>query len=492
MAISRPFDMIKDLNDSKHLWKIVVRIADLWYIQMPPKPDHLEMILMDSKGDKIQVSIRKDDFTEWNGKLKEHHTYVMHNSHVVRNDLQYKTCEHAYRMQFTSGTTLKEKDLPDIPLYEFQFKSFSDILAGNCRTYLLVDSMGVVHEVNYSQPNANLKKVVFTMKDISGDLISCTLWEEHAIKFMNYCHSKPIDAPIIIILTHAWIKESQGKYPPSVSNSWYGSKLLINEDIPDIDKFKSSFDANQNCETSSQRLTQMSQYSQLFEQERFMYKAESKTIYEFNSLTSSEKLLVTVGTTVMFIIGKNGWYYEGCEKCYKKADLYKSEMKVVHKNGSGKFVFLDPQCVGMLGITTLGLKNQMRVEGEDDPKAFPLVLDMMLARTLALRVKVQPSYKQSSVINLSEDPNLIQVILDQLLIVEDTTSDIGKGKYVDNHSLHFETSFSGTADHDPDVLQAATPAKRVSIESAFDQEDSPQLHATQLSSTKVAKHMKQE
>ncbi|KAF1854705.1 hypothetical protein Lal_00040130 [Lupinus albus] len=37
---------------------------------------------------------------------------------------------------------------------------------------------------------------------------------------------------------------------------------------------------------------------------------------------------------------------------------------------------------------------------------------------MALRVKVQPSYNQSSVIRLSEDPNLIKTILDQIVIFQ--------------------------------------------------------------------------
>ncbi|KAF1862375.1 hypothetical protein Lal_00026906 [Lupinus albus] len=57
-------------------------------------------------------------------------------------------------------------------------------------------------------------------------------------------------------------------------------------------------------------------------------------------------------------------------------------------------------------------------EGEDDPKAFPLVLDELLARTMVLRVKVQPSYNQSSVVRLSEDPNLIKKVLDQIGVFE--------------------------------------------------------------------------
>ncbi|KAF1885841.1 hypothetical protein Lal_00042715 [Lupinus albus] len=82
---------------------------------------------------------------------------------------------------------------------------------------------------------------------ISGDVISCTLWEAHAMKFYNYYNNQPIVQPLIILLTNARVKEGQGdgtntscvsfkesNYPRTVSNSWCGSKLLIDEEIPDI------------------------------------------------------------------------------------------------------------------------------------------------------------------------------------------------------------------------------------------------------------------
>ncbi|KAF1885787.1 hypothetical protein Lal_00008527 [Lupinus albus] len=64
MSISRPFELIRDLNDSKYLWKIAVRITDIGHVQLLLKPGHMEMILMDCKGDKIQVSVKKNDFNQ--------------------------------------------------------------------------------------------------------------------------------------------------------------------------------------------------------------------------------------------------------------------------------------------------------------------------------------------------------------------------------------------------------------------------------------------
>ncbi|CAL0305314.1 unnamed protein product [Lupinus luteus] len=213
MSMSRPFDLLKDLNDSKHLWKIAVRVNEIWYVQLPPKPGHLEMILMDCKGDKIQVSVKKDEFNEWREKLVENKTYVMHNFNVMLNDLQFKACDHAYRMQFTAGTTLKERDFPDIPQFEYDFKKFGEILDGNFQPFLLVDIIGVVDKLIFKQTEATLKKVIFNVKDFVGDVITCTLWDSHAMKFFNYYNNnQPIGEAMIILLTNARVKEGQGSF----------------------------------------------------------------------------------------------------------------------------------------------------------------------------------------------------------------------------------------------------------------------------------------
>ncbi|KAF1866291.1 hypothetical protein Lal_00024295 [Lupinus albus] len=241
------------------------------------------MILMDSKGDKIHVLVRKDEFNQWSQCLLENNTYVMHNFNVMRNDLQYKACDHLYRMQFTPGTTLKQREFPNISELEYDFKNFSDILSGNFRSDLLIASV--------------------------------------------------------------------------------------------------------------------------------------KSINEISSLTSTEEITcVTVGTTTMFVVGRQGWYYDGCTKCTKKADVKDGPFtcKCGHFNQNST----PRKCADIIGIPASEVKNQMLAEGEDDPKTFPLVLDELLARTMVLRVKVQPSYNPSSVIRLSEDPNLIKKVLSQIGVFE--------------------------------------------------------------------------
>ncbi|KAF1893933.1 hypothetical protein Lal_00002485 [Lupinus albus] len=140
------------------------------------------------------------------------------------------------------------------------------------------------------------------------------------------------------------------------------------------------------CDTLSKNISQLSQYSNLSDDDRFLYKADVKSITEISSLTSSE-------------------------------------------------------------------------EGEDDLNAFLFLLDELLARIMVLRVKVQLSYNQSSVIRLSEDPNLTKKVFDQIKVFE---------------------FVSMTADHDPKSFQVVTPSKRLSAELDLDLLQSPVYNSIQL------------
>ncbi|KAF1873372.1 hypothetical protein Lal_00027410 [Lupinus albus] len=93
-----------------------------------------------------------------------------------------------------------------------------------------------------STPNANSILVQPYYKS-SGDIITCNLWKLHVMKFINY-----------------YKKLRNGDSPPTVSRSWYGSRLLIGEEIDNINKFSTfrlCLDSLNECDH------QLSQYSKL-------------------------------------------------------------------------------------------------------------------------------------------------------------------------------------------------------------------------------------
>ena len=49
VEVARPFDDIKDIDDSKDIWTLSVRIVDVWLVISKFKQEHIEMVIMDAQ-----------------------------------------------------------------------------------------------------------------------------------------------------------------------------------------------------------------------------------------------------------------------------------------------------------------------------------------------------------------------------------------------------------------------------------------------------------
>ncbi|KAG5068404.1 hypothetical protein JHK85_000781 [Glycine max] len=232
-------DKIRSIDGSKETLKLDVRITDLWFVGTPNKSEQAEMVFVDFEGDQIHAICKSDHLKSWKADLKENCTYVMHNFKVVKNDGQFRVCEHEYKLFFIGVTVVREADLHELPFKEFRFVEFANVVAGNFVSGLLI-LLGSLIRWSFGMSSKNTR-VVFRMKDLSGEILSCTLWENYCAQFLSYLNERGDDGPMVIILTHARIKDAQGSYPASVSNSFKASKLLINDPILEIQEFKERY-----------------------------------------------------------------------------------------------------------------------------------------------------------------------------------------------------------------------------------------------------------
>ncbi|KAG5060057.1 hypothetical protein JHK87_001086 [Glycine soja] len=123
-------DKIKSIDGSRETLKLAVRIMDLWFIGTPNKSEQAEMVTVDSEGDQIHVVCKADQLKSWKAYLKENSTYVMHNFKVVKNDGQFRVCEHEYKLVFIGVTVVREAYLHELPFKEFRFVEFGNVVAG--------------------------------------------------------------------------------------------------------------------------------------------------------------------------------------------------------------------------------------------------------------------------------------------------------------------------------------------------------------------------
>ncbi|KAI5433457.1 hypothetical protein KIW84_020652 [Lathyrus oleraceus] len=289
---------------------------------------------------------------------------------------------------------MKAIELQNIPPKGYFFKDFGEILQGKCKTDRLEDIIGAVSEINHIQSNTPGKKVVVSvvLKDLKGNCINCNLWEIYGSKFLAYYNDPKNNGAIVILLTHAMVKDGQ------VSNAWSGSKLLINEDIPEIQDFMSKLPTNEQKEKPTQSAKSLSNWSggsQYSPVERFVHNAKCMSLSQFCKI-KHETLCVTVATTLKFAVSKYGWFYYGCTRCSSKAPnpekayecscgqkveqpipRYKIEIYVSNGESKYRFVFWDSKCAAILGMTAEFMHNSMVENGEDDPMVYPDELEML-------------------------------------------------------------------------------------------------------------------
>ncbi|XP_027922825.1 uncharacterized protein LOC114180725 [Vigna unguiculata] len=492
VVMAKKLDMIKDIDGRRETLKLGVRVLDLWYIHNRESNVHLEMILIDQMGDKIHCIVKNDEFDMWDGKLKEGDTYIMHNFKIVKNDGQYRVCDHPFKLLFIGATSVRPQPIANIPNSVYQFRSIKEVVAGNFSPDLLIERYN-------DNPNSD---------------------------------------KLVIILTQAKVKAATGEWPVSVSNTWNGTKLLMDDAIPEITQFKQRMSAD-DLTIMSQSGSQLTQSSQYSDAERFVYKCLVKSVSEIPLIKKltildplQEMICVTVATTTKFSLDNDGWYYLVCNHCNKRTNetgpfkctycdqdnnmpsfKYKLQLQVCDDAFNyANFVVWDQECRNIIDISAEELQMKMIKVGEDDPKCFPDELDVMLGCTLAFKLRTQPRNKFASVIKVSDLPEIINYIKKLIQPVNlgecshkniiNLVGDTSTGMIADFRSKgvcnlaadsdHDLMSLSGTADNDPDNSSLGTPSKRIVPNSGVSVQSSEDIESGELSATKPMKTIKQE
>ncbi|KAK2414512.1 hypothetical protein QL285_037096 [Trifolium repens] len=267
--MARNFEFIKDITDRKDLCKIAVKVKDKWNVLKEGK-EHFEMVVVESKGDDIFI--------------------------VVPNE-------------FNGGTRVSDVNKHEIP-DTLKFKDFSEIIGGNFREDFLYDIIGAVDEIGYTQPHSGSKKIQVNLKlkDLSDNVLHCTLWEDYATKFLNFTNTNSEVGPTIICMKYAKVKK-EGKFPLTISNTWSTTRLFINEGLPKICEFRKSFAGaiekgtiSAVSDTQSQRMSQSygaSQYttgSQYTPEQKLFHAAEVMPLSKMLELTQETKCCTVINT----------------------------------------------------------------------------------------------------------------------------------------------------------------------------------------------------
>jgi len=98
-------------------------------------------ILTMLQGDEIHAVCKADQLKSLKADLKENSTFVMHNFKMIKNDGQFRVCQHQYKLVFTGVTVIRQCNLDDLPYKEFRFVEFSNVVASDFEAGLLVGKL---------------------------------------------------------------------------------------------------------------------------------------------------------------------------------------------------------------------------------------------------------------------------------------------------------------------------------------------------------------
>lgn len=483
----RPVQFVSAVNDKSDFWKLVVKVKDKWTVVKDGR-EHLEIVIVDAKGNDIQVIIPTEYKSTYDKIIEENSTYKLCNFHVLPNDFVFKASEHKFKLKWTGGTTAEYLKEVEIPNHRINFKPFAEIVAGKWKPDILYHVIGVVQDMGYCQLIEGTGKklqVNFTMKDLSDISINCTLWEDYASKFLKFNNERKEFGPVVVMLTYAKLKE-EGRFPLSVSNTYGYTKLFINDDVAEMMEFKECLPKEGPlCSQSQLVCTQSSTGSQFNSEDDLLSK---NLVLPLSQIVQLDQItyVVTVATVDKVNSTKHGWYYLACHKCPKQAKgdkppytcdsghnteteivRYKLELDVSYEDTKTTFVLWDAEVTQLLKISAADLRINMINAGITNRFEYPMLMDKLAEKTWVAKVKWQPKWKSCSVVCIKTGQPFVNQVCEKFphfqaaapIHVHEAPDNIVDSQNITD-SVH---DLSGTSEYDPELLTQQTPISSFKI-----------------------------
>ncbi|KAH1221303.1 hypothetical protein GmHk_12G034756 [Glycine max] len=349
--MSRKENLISELHTRKGTWKIVV----LW---KQNSKQAIEMVLMDQTGTKIRATLWQELFTELRDKLHCGSSYLIQNLRIVDNQSEYRVSPVPLLVYFLKTSFVKEIQHPEIPSNIYLITPFADIISGVAPCHTLQDIVGVVADLIDVKIVNPPHRMTVRLRDNSNCEILMAIWEDYAIQLHDAIDKNLLlQEPLVVMLTLGKIKDATDKYPLSVQNVKFGSRLFVNTDIAEIQQFH-----------QSPNLV-----------EKFLHNVQVVSIGEINSLRQ-DCYCLTIGTVDEIIIDAP-WSYDSCPNCTTIFDPSKCgsacrscqntvidtvprlamilNVRMEHNGDKGNFLFWDAICIKLFGKTAAKCRDEL-------------------------------------------------------------------------------------------------------------------------------------
>ncbi|KAK2374082.1 hypothetical protein QL285_075069 [Trifolium repens] len=271
-------------------------------------------------------------------------------------------------------------------------------------------------------------------------------------------------------------------------------------------------------------MSQYSRGSQYTPEQKFLHKSEILPLSKI-ILLPMDTQVVTVIDTICIKASKNDWYFQGCLHCPKVASgpappytcieghstemqlwKYRLDVDVCYNNTESVFTFWDRECTQILGISAADLRDKMIAVGITDPTIYPVEIETIEGKTLAVKIKWQYKWKNASVNQVHVGEQFIADIKSRFPSFQEVTpipkiqkhilEAISTSQSVEQSDDLVLPTVPLSDEIDPSQVSMITPSKRngSSVNSSNQNEEVKDLIGSKMSSTKMtrSKHAKKE
>ncbi|KAK1367521.1 hypothetical protein POM88_033613 [Heracleum sosnowskyi] len=399
------YQLIRELTTENDDNTIRVRLIRMWdAINRNTKLTiSRNLILLDEKDDDIHVTLRVNQFDQFNSKLHVGDTYFISNVKVLPAADSYKPVPGNKALNFQRNTIVKKTtDDIGIPAYKFHCLPFDQAKTRAGNIVNLIDVAGRLIEFTELQTTTNgSEKMEILLENQWSETIKITLWEDKAKTFIAE-DSTYKNSNTYVIVTGTLAKNIGRQFLLSSTSS---TQFYFNIKHPTVMDLKN----RQPGREATNDIPKFVPFVQAGGQD-ISKDAKDMTIAELFDAKLDDnitQILCSVKGTITGIIPNFGWFYTACKNCHKKMQMsgtsgskkclhcpnqpttttyaYMVIMNVKDSTGSATFVMFDKQAKSLIGVP---VQHILDTDEEASPYKIPIVVNNIIGKDCIFQLKL--------------------------------------------------------------------------------------------------------
>ncbi|KAF8097473.1 hypothetical protein N665_0288s0006 [Sinapis alba] len=405
-------DFVADLKPFKSMWKVRVKIVRICKQYSGAVGETIEMVLVDSRGDKIHATVKKEQDNQFDPFLSEGLSQLMVNFLVTHSGGSYRTTMHPYQIVFLATTRVRVcEDLPQ-RLSGLNPVPFKAIVDGTLNPDYLVDVIGQIVEVSNLEVVAvngkDTQKLSLEVRDQEDERLPIVLWGKFATDVNDAIQLRG-EQQLICVVRFGKIKI--WKEERSLSNAYNVSDVALNPSMFEVDSFKALLPKD-DLGLAIVDTNTLVPVNGVSEKDDFFIHTPRKTIEEV--LSSRQKVLMVPNDSTDD--GNDGNVFECtyfCVKCnsYNPTLLprYKLHVVVLDSSSNTKFLLFDNLVNQLLHLPCTELTGPITNEIQE-PGVLLAAINNLVGKTYLFKIAIErenylykhPTFKVLKIITNAE------------------------------------------------------------------------------------------